>query len=82
MLRKAGWLPEQPGLAGSSVGAKSLPQRRTQQAAETMELASAHLLRVQIPWRGLLLTGKETFLEVESRGAQRLDGVFWERKGT
>lgn len=47
-----------------------------------MELASAHLLRVQIPWRGLLLTGKETFLEVESRGAQRLDGVFWERKGT
>lgn len=47
-----------------------------------MELASARLLRGQIPWRGLLLTGKETFLSVESWGAPRLDGVFWERKGT
>ena len=45
-----------------------------------MELSSAPLNKGQLPWRGLLLTGEETFLRgVDSRGAQRLDGVFWER---
>lgn len=47
-----------------------------------MELASAHLHKGQIPWGALLLTGKETFLGGREQGAQRLDGVFWERKGT
>ena len=44
-----------------------------------MELSSALLHKGQLPWRGLLLTGEETFLRgVESRVTQRLDGVFWE----
>ena len=44
-----------------------------------MELSSAPLHKGQLLWRGLLLAGEETFLRgVDSRGAQRLDGVFWE----
>lgn len=34
-----------------------------------MELASAHLHKGQVPWFGLLLTGKEIFLPSREQGS-------------
>ena len=64
---------------GSSLRSKPPLQRKSLGHSRDMELSSAPLHKGQLPWRGLLLTGEETFLRgVDSRGAQRLDGVFWE----
>lgn len=45
-----------------------------------MELASAHLHKGRMPWRELLLTGKETFLGSREQGNSETGWGLLERK--